>query len=77
METLERELENLKSTEQIKEWSVSLGYGDAEYTVEIGQKNSSTVKILAKNLNQKYGAHTFVKYQDGKNVSIKFVVNLV
>lgn len=76
MSAIERELEELRHTQQIKEWSVSLGYGSAEYTVEVSSSNISHLKTLAKRLNQKYGAHNFTKYDDRGVVAVKFVVNL-
>lgn len=76
MNTIEQELENLKNDNQIREWSVSLGYGDAEYTIEVNRSNTANLKVLAKRLNKKYGARNFVRYDDRGVVAVKFVVNL-
>ena len=40
---IDTELENLRNTEQIKDWHVSLGYGEAEYTIEF--KNASVPNL--------------------------------
>ena len=76
MRDIERDLENLKRTEQINEWSVSLGYGNAEYTIEIRPTTLANIKALAKKLKEKYGAHSFAKYEERGQLAVKFVVNL-
>lgn len=73
---IDTELENLRYSEQIKDWSVSLGYGEAEYTIEFKSNSVPDLKILAKKLGDKFGAHTFTKYADNGSVALKFVVTL-
>jgi len=73
---LERELEGLKINEQINEYSVSLGYGTAEYTIDLNSNNSLDLKILAKRLSNKYGACDFALYNSGSGRAVKFVVFL-
>lgn len=73
---IDAELDNLRRTEQIKDWSSSLGYGEAEYTIEFKPESIPNLKILAKKLNEKYGARNFAKYNDHGTIAIKFVVTL-
>lgn len=73
---IEAELDDLKRSEQINEWHITLGYGAAEYTVDFNIKTNPNIKAFAKRLNQKYGAKDFGKYQEGSTVSVKFVVSL-
>lgn len=73
---IERELEYLKSVDQINEWSVTLGYGVAEYTIDLSPRNNVDVKILAKNLTKKYKATNFSRHVDGSSVAIKFLIDL-
>jgi hypothetical protein len=73
---IDTELENLRNSEQIRDWSVSLGYGEAEYTIEFKASNIPNLKLLAKRLTEKYGAHNFTKHTNNGEVAIKFVVTL-
>jgi hypothetical protein len=73
---LNLELEGLKRNEQISDWSVTLGYGEAEYTLDLSRKVNIDPKLLAKKLNELYGARTFTRHVDGSNVAIKFVIDL-
>jgi hypothetical protein len=73
---IDLELENLRRTEQIKDWSSSLGYGEAEYTIEFKTESVPNLKILAKKLNERYGAHNFTKHNDNGTIAVKFVVTL-
>lgn len=75
-QNIDIELEQLRSTEQIKDWHVSLGYGEAEYTIEFKNANLPNLKLMAKRLNEKYGARNFTKFNDNIGVSIKFLVTL-
>jgi hypothetical protein len=73
---LNNELESLKRNEQIDNWSVTLGYGTSEYTVDLTRNNKLDVKLLAKRLAKEYGAKEFSRYVDGSTVAVKFVVDL-
>lgn len=73
---LNLELDSLKRNEQISDWSVTLGYGEAEYTLDLSRKVNIDPKLLAKRLNETYGARTFTRHVDGTNVAIKFVIDL-
>jgi hypothetical protein len=70
------ELDNLRRTEQIKDWSSSLGYGEAEYTIEFKPESVPNLKLLAKKLNEKYGARHFTKHNDNGTIAVRFVVTL-
>lgn len=76
MRDIEKDLDNLRSSEQIKDWSVTLGYGDAEYTIDLKPLSKESIKLLAKRLKDRYGAHSFVKYEEHGQVAVKFVVDL-
>lgn len=73
---LNADLDTLKRNEQIIDWSVCLGYGDAEYTLELGTTNALDLKVLAKRLSDSYGAKSFSRYVEGSNVAIKFMIDL-
>lgn len=73
---LETELENLKRTDQISDWSVTLGYGDAEYTIEFHRNKIPNLKSFAIQLQERHSAHTFGKFVDGSITAMKFVVNI-
>lgn len=73
---LDFELESLKRTEQINDWSITLGYGTSEYTIDLKRNNALDIKLLAKRLTKEYGASNFSRHVDGSNVAVKFVVEL-
>lgn len=73
---LESELESLKRNEQIYDWSVALGYGAVEYTIDLKRNNTLDIKALAKLLAKNYGAKEFSRHVDGSSVAVKFVVEV-
>lgn len=73
---LNAELDALKSTEQLADWTVTLGYGEAEYTLDLNHNAKIDVKTLAKKIQKAYGAKNFTKHVNGSSVAIKFVVDL-
>lgn len=73
---LNAELDSLKYNEDIADWSVSLGYGCAEYTIDLNRNSPLDIKLLAKKLSKTYGATEIVKCVDGSSVAVKFVIEL-
>lgn len=73
---IEQDLEQLRATELIKDFHVSLGYGLAEFTIDVNPVKVPNIKAFALKLKDKYGATDFRKYGNGNDVSIKFVVRL-
>lgn len=74
--TLNLELDTLKATEQLADWTVTLGYGEAEYTLDFNHNAKIDVKLLAKKMQKVYGAKNLTKHVNGSSVAIKFVVDL-
>jgi len=70
------ELDGLKRSEQIVDWSTTLGYGTSEYTIDLNRNASLDIKLLAKRLAKEYGANNFSRHVDGSNVAVKFVIEL-
>lgn len=73
---IEIELDQLKATDRIKDYSTTLGYGVAQYTVEFDSVKVPNLKAFAVNLKNKYGATDFSKYSDGDTIAVKFVISL-
>ena len=70
------ELDSLKRSEQIVDWSATLGYGTSEYTIDLSKNTQLDIKLLAKRFAKEYGANNFSRYVDGSNVAVKFVIEL-